>query len=186
MNPHKETDVTQERCPDADRPTRTPVTRSMDPCDDLAIRATLIRYSTGIDTKDWPLFRTCFTSDCHATYGELQWDGVDALTTDFADIHAPLAQSMHRVLNIAVTADDASGASASSRSYCDAILINPAAEGGHLLQVYGVYTDHLTRTAEGWQIADREFRAVHYNGNLAVMALDADTVRRSYSGAQAS
>jgi len=29
----------------------------------------LVRYATGIDTKDWTLFRTCFTNDVSADYG---------------------------------------------------------------------------------------------------------------------
>lgn len=34
----------------------------------------LLRYATAIDTKDWELFRTCFTDDADADYGEIgQW-----------------------------------------------------------------------------------------------------------------
>ena len=29
----------------------------------------LVRYATGIDTRNWPLFRTCFTDDVQADYG---------------------------------------------------------------------------------------------------------------------
>jgi len=29
----------------------------------------LVRYATGIDQRDWALFRTCFTEDCEADYG---------------------------------------------------------------------------------------------------------------------
>ncbi len=41
----------------------------------------LVRYAAGIDRKDWRLFRTCFTADCHADYGDIgTWDGADAIT----------------------------------------------------------------------------------------------------------
>ena len=41
----------------------------------------LVRYATGIDRRDWPLFRTVFTPDCHCDYGEIGvWDGIDAVT----------------------------------------------------------------------------------------------------------
>ncbi len=39
----------------------------------------LVRYATGIDRRDWPLFRTVFTDDCVLDYGEIgHWTGVDA------------------------------------------------------------------------------------------------------------
>lgn len=39
------------------------------------ITAVLVRYATGIDSRDWNLFRTCFTEDCRLDYGPLgSWD----------------------------------------------------------------------------------------------------------------
>lgn len=36
----------------------------------------LIRYATGIDTRNWDLLRSCFTDDCEADYGDVgQWKG---------------------------------------------------------------------------------------------------------------
>ena len=41
----------------------------------------LVRYASGIDRGDWPLFRTVFTEDCRLDYGEIGvWRGVDAVT----------------------------------------------------------------------------------------------------------
>ena len=41
----------------------------------------LVRYATGIDRRDWPLFRTVFAADCELDYGEIgAWNGVDAVT----------------------------------------------------------------------------------------------------------
>src|SRR5271165_4035700 len=41
----------------------------------------LMRYATGIDRRDWPLFRTVFTDDCELDYGEAgSWQGADAVT----------------------------------------------------------------------------------------------------------
>ena len=31
----------------------------------------LLRYATGIDRRNWPLFRTAFTEDCELDYGEI-------------------------------------------------------------------------------------------------------------------
>ena len=63
----------------------------------------LLRYATGIDRRDWPLFRTVFTDDCELDYGEIgTWHGVDAVT-DFMETshamagphHAPADQPGH-------------------------------------------------------------------------------------------
>ena len=63
----------------------------------------LVRYATGIDRRDWPLFRTVFTDDCELDYGEIGvWKGVDAVTDfmeqdarDGGTHHAPAEQSGH-------------------------------------------------------------------------------------------
>lgn len=40
-----------------------------------------VRCATGIDRRDWPLFRTVFTDDCELDYGEIgSRSGVDAVT----------------------------------------------------------------------------------------------------------
>ena len=36
--------------------------------DERSINALLIAYATAIDTRDWALFRSCFTADCKADY----------------------------------------------------------------------------------------------------------------------
>jgi ketosteroid isomerase-like protein len=153
----------------------------IEPVDELKIRALLIRYSTAIDTKDWRLFRACFTEDCLARYGGLSWHGGDALTADFAEAHAPLDESMHRVLNISVLAHK--GDTAMTRSYCDAVLVRRGAPGGPILNVHGVYSDVLRRGEEGWRIAEREFRAVWYEGSLCVMGIEPEDVASSYGDA---
>ena len=52
-----------------------------------AVTDVLVRYASGIDRRDWDLFRTCFTDDCEADYGEIGvWHGADVITVvDGAD-----------------------------------------------------------------------------------------------------
>lgn len=54
----------------------------------------LVHYAMGIDSRDWALFRTCFTDDAHFDYGNLgTWDRPDALTNymrrSFGTLDAP-------------------------------------------------------------------------------------------------
>jgi hypothetical protein len=46
------------------------------------IAEVLIRYATGIDRRDWDLFRSCFAADCVAEYeGIGTWEIPSASTT---------------------------------------------------------------------------------------------------------
>jgi 3-phenylpropionate/cinnamic acid dioxygenase small subunit len=154
---------------------------AIEPADELAIRALLIRYATAIDTKDWQLFRACFTHDCCARFGGLIWHGVDVVADVFEQAHAPLDDSMHRVLNISVLSHDRN--TATTRSYCDAVLVRRAATGGAVLVVGGVYSDSLRRDGEAWRIANRHFRAVSYRGSFDVLGLDPEQVAIGYGEA---
>ena len=49
------------------------------------IAEVLVRYATGIDRRDWELFRTCFTHDVLAEYDGIDtWTDVDAITAFMA------------------------------------------------------------------------------------------------------
>jgi 3-phenylpropionate/cinnamic acid dioxygenase small subunit len=116
----------------------------------------LVRYATGIDQRDWPLFRTVFTDDCELDYGEIgAWQGVDAVT-DFMDTtHAMAGHTLHRLTNQAITLD---GDSASARTYIDAVIMFGDNQSG--VNAWGFYDDEIVRTADGWRIARRRFTQV--------------------------
>jgi 3-phenylpropionate/cinnamic acid dioxygenase small subunit len=117
----------------------------------------LIRYATGIDRRDWDLFRTCFTDDVEADYGEIGvWHGVDEITTWMRDTHAPCGHTMHRITNVAVTpvGDD----HAEARSYVEALVLFGDNVSG--VNAVGFYDDELVRTDGSWRIAKRRFTTV--------------------------
>lgn len=115
----------------------------------------LVRYATGIDRRDWALFRSCFTEDCHADYGDIGvWHGVDAITGFMEKAHAPMGHTLHRISNVAVTRN---GDGVCARSYVDVVLMIASDRGVHAI---GFYDDELLRTNEGWKIARRRFTRV--------------------------
>ena len=116
----------------------------------------LIRYATGIDRRDWDLFRTVFTPDCHLDYGEIGvWDGVEAVT-EFMDVaHAAAGYLMHRISNIVI---DLQGDRATTRCYVDAWIM--AADNNSGVNARGFYDDEIVRTDAGWRIARRTFTTV--------------------------
>jgi len=113
----------------------------------------LLRYATGIDRRDWPLFRTVFTDDCQLDYGEVgTWKGGDEITEFMEQAHAPAGHTMHRLTNQVISVD---GDTAQSRTYVDALIM--VGEGNSGVNAAGFYDDDLVRTDDGWRVARREF-----------------------------
>ena len=116
----------------------------------------LIRYATGIDRRDWPLFRTVFTADCELDYGEIgTWHGIDAVTAFMEQSHAMAGDTMHRMSNQVIAVD---GDRAEARTYVDGLILGPDNTSG--VNAVGFYDDDLVRTADGWRIARRRFTPV--------------------------
>jgi 3-phenylpropionate/cinnamic acid dioxygenase small subunit len=116
----------------------------------------LLRYATGIDRRDWPLFRTVFTDDCELDYGEVgSWKGVDAVTEFMQQAHAMAGHTMHRLTNQVITVD---GDAAQARTYVDALIMLGDNTSG--VNAAGFYDDDMVRTERGWQIVRRRFTQV--------------------------
>ncbi len=124
--------------------------------DRQAIEDVLVRYATGIDRRDWPLFRTVFTEDCALDYGEIgTWRGVDAVVEFMVTAHQPAGHTLHRITNTAVSLD---GDTATVRAYVDALIMSADNTSG--VNAAGFYDDELVRTDGGWRIARRRFTTV--------------------------
>jgi 3-phenylpropionate/cinnamic acid dioxygenase small subunit len=120
------------------------------------ISEVLLRYATGIDRRDWPLFRTAFTDDCELDYGEIgTWHGVDAVTEFMETSHAMAGHTMHRLTNQVITVD---GDRAAARTYVDGLIM--FGETGSGVNAIGFYDDEIVRTDGGWRIARRRFTPV--------------------------
>lgn len=116
----------------------------------------LVRYATGIDRRDWPLFRTVFTADCELDYGEIgSWTGVDAVAGFMERVHALAGHTLHRLTNHAITVD---GDKATARTYIDGLIM--AADNVSGVNAIGFYDDEIVRTADGWRIARRRYTQV--------------------------
>lgn len=114
----------------------------------------LVRYATGIDSRDWNLFRTCFTEHSQLDYGALgTWDSREAVTRYMEASHS--GPSLHRLGNFAITIN---GDQAKARSYVDVLVHGSGGWGG--MNAIGYYDDELIQTAAGWQIARRRFTSV--------------------------
>ncbi|MCK0176023.1 nuclear transport factor 2 family protein [Mycolicibacterium sp. F2034L] len=116
----------------------------------------LLRYATGIDRRDWALFRTVFTEDCVMEYGEIgTWNGVDAVAEFMEQSHGMAGHTLHRLSNVTITV---TGDSATARTYVDALILAPDNTSG--VNAVGFYDDDLVRTDAGWRVRHRRFTAV--------------------------
>lgn len=116
----------------------------------------LVRYATGIDSRDWSLFRTVFTDDCVLDYGEIGvWNGVDAVVEFMVSAHDMAGHTLHRITNQAAVV---TGDTATARAYVDAVIMSQDNTSG--VNAAGFYDDELVRTGTGWRIARRLFTTV--------------------------
>lgn len=127
-----------------------------DHADIQEISAAQVRYATGIDRRDWPLFRTVFTEDCELDYGDIgSWRGVDVVTEFMVAAHEMAGHTMHRITNQVVAVE---GDSATARAYVDALIM--AQDNSSGVNAVGYYDDEFVRTASGWRLARRRFTTV--------------------------
>jgi 3-phenylpropionate/cinnamic acid dioxygenase small subunit len=118
----------------------------------------LVQYASGIDRREWELFRSCFADDCEADYGDVgAWSGADVLTTFMREMHEPLGPTLHRITNqtVELRGDD----EATARSYVDALVMGP--DNGPAIRAAGYYDDELVLDVDGWKITRRRFTMVH-------------------------
>lgn len=129
------------------------------------IAAVLTQYATGIDQRDWALFRNCFTEDCRCDYSPMgSWPDRESITRYMVRSHS--GPSLHRLSNLSI---DITGDKASSRTYVDALVTGPKGIGG--AQTLGYYDDSWRRCDDGWKITARHFVPVRlkFLGPLALI-----------------
>jgi 3-phenylpropionate/cinnamic acid dioxygenase small subunit len=115
----------------------------------------LIRYATGIDSRDWTLLRSCFTDDCEADYGDIgRWGSGDEITAWMAETHDPLGPTQHRISNVVLRHD---GLALRSRCAVHAVVVLP--DRSAAIHAYGFYDDAIVLVDEP-RIARRRFTQV--------------------------
>jgi hypothetical protein len=64
------------------------------------IAEVLVHYATGIDTRDWAPFRTCWTDDVVVEYDGIgTWHGGEEITASMDTSHAAMGRTMHQLSN---------------------------------------------------------------------------------------
>ena len=127
------------------------------------------RYTFGLDTKDWALVRSCFTDAPVFVHPGGRVDGVEGIIDRARGALEPLDASQHLLGNVVVEVGH-DGTTARCTSYFQAQHVRAGTPGGDTYIIAGSYTDTLTRTADGWKIAERVQVYLWRDGNRAVVA----------------
>ena len=131
----------------------------------------LIRYATGIDSKDWPLLRSCWTDEIDVDYQQLgHFTSPDALTDVMRQLHENMGPTYHRLSNFVISVE---GDRATVRSYVHAVLMLQPDDDTNWVDALGHYDDVFVRTTDGWRINKRVSRTARTlaGGDFATAAL---------------
>jgi hypothetical protein len=127
------------------------------------------RYTYGLDTRDWALVRSCFTDAPVFVHPGGRIEGAEGIIDRARGALEPLDASQHLLGNVLVdVAHD--NRTARCTSYFQAQHVRAGTPGGDTYIIAGSYTDTLTRTTDGWKIAERVQVYLWRDGNRAVVA----------------
>jgi SnoaL-like domain len=134
--------------------------------DVVAITQLVNLYGLAVDSQQWHLFDSIFTSGVDADYGaSSHWTSLDQFKSDFAAFHDPFDSTQHTMSTHVVHVDGDR-----AHSFCNGgwRLVREAADGGPVWDGTGWYDDTLVRTLGGWRIARRVCRITWWTGNPSV------------------
>jgi len=149
--------------------------------DRTEILETIYCYATGVDTKDWTLYRSIFTDEIEIDFSS--WDGrparrikADEWLAGVETLFPGLDASQHSMTNPRVAID---GDRATCVMYVQAAHFLRNAEGDAEFTIGGFYTDQLVRTAAGWKLCGVKLTVTWSRGNKHIMALAAQRAGKS-------
>jgi hypothetical protein len=145
------------------------------------IQDLLVRYATGLDSRDWDLLASCFTEDGVADYGDLGGvnEGRGAIVSLCSGVLSGLDASQHMITNMIISTDGDSGRAV---CYFQAQHVFRGTPGGDNYLVGGTYRDRLVRTGGEWRIAHRTLEGTWFDGNAAVFEAAAARLAEAQSG----
>jgi hypothetical protein len=149
----------------------------------LAIREALIdnynAYAEGLDSKNWPLVRSCFGDEIYIDYGSISAPSGDPAVPRRADDWLVMLQSVinrfditrHLITNHRLTID---GDSVSCRAYLSADHVKfadpsvPMVGDSDIITVVGEYNNFYRLTGGQWKICRSELVVNWSRGNMGL------------------
>jgi hypothetical protein len=134
-----------------------------------------LRYATGLDSRDWPLFRSCFTNE-----NEIETDFTSVFGGDPRKVSADrwteaarrslsgLKAMQHMITNHVITI---AGDDATCIAYVQARHYLPNDSGDSMQTMFGYYTNRFVRTSAGWKIRACKLTLSWQTGNSNIFTL---------------
>jgi len=136
------------------------------------------RYAQGVDTRDWKLWRTCFTDDVVADFSSIWsggiWQSADELVAAGKRLISGLDATQHIITN---HTHDIQGDTAKCTSYLHAQHVLKNDLGGDHNVLAGYYTYNMARTPEGWKIKSYSLTVTWATGNAGIFDLAGERVK---------
>ena len=141
--------------------------------DRLAISDVQLRYATGVDTRDWVLYRSCFTDEIDTDFtsifgGEPRRVKADRWVASARQILTGLKATQHMITNHVITI---TGDEATCVAYVQARHHLPNQLGESDQTMFGYYTNRFVRTPDGWKITACKLTVTWNSGNWAIFDL---------------
>ncbi|HYA34936.1 MAG TPA: nuclear transport factor 2 family protein [Candidatus Binataceae bacterium] len=132
-----------------------------------------LRYATALDTRDWALFRTCFTDEIDVDFtsvfgGEPRRVSADRWAEAAKRTLTGLKATQHMITNHVITVD---GDSALCVAYVQAQHYLPNDKGESTQTMGGYYTNRFERTPQGWRIRSCKLTLTWNTGNWHIFTL---------------
>ncbi len=132
-----------------------------------------LRYATGLDSRDWPLFRSCFADEIETDFtsifgGTPRKVSADKWTEAARRTLSGLAATQHMITNHVITVD---GDNATCVAYVQARHYLPNDTGDSTQNMFGYYTNRFVRTRDGWKIRACKLSLSWQTGNWHIFTM---------------
>ena len=144
--------------------------------DRTEIVETIYCYATGVDTKDWALYRSIFTDEVEIDFSSFDPSNLarrlkaDEWVAGVRVLFTGLDATQHSMTNPRVAID---GEHATCIMYMQAAHFLQNNEGDNEFTIGGFYTDRLVRTVHGWKLSGVKLTVSWSRGNKHIMTLAA-------------
>jgi hypothetical protein len=139
--------------------------------DRTEIVETVYCYATGIDTRDWALYRSIFTDEIEVDFSSYDGNSPRRVRADdwvkgVQPLFRGLDATQHTMTNPRVRIE---GERATCVMYMQAVHFLANREGDAEFTLGGYYTDQLVKTAHGWKLCGVKLTVLWSRGNRAIM-----------------
>jgi 3-phenylpropionate/cinnamic acid dioxygenase small subunit len=140
--------------------------------DRLEIIELMNAYASGLDARDWPLWRSVFTDE--TIFDLSSWNQIparilnaDKVVRSQARMFAELSVTQHFLTNHRITIDEDT-ARCIAHMRAEHWLKNDDGSDSRYT-MFGYYDDKFIRTSEGWKMCEMQLNVTQTEGEIRVM-----------------